>query len=219
MHNALTPKTWCLVLALACTMPGAGCAARQAGLKAQVAGLEAETAALRAQLATQEQALVALEARTLVAESERAQWSALMDLVAASWGSSALRRPAATGEGPPPTSSATRSQATALRCEQSEGRYAIDGMPEPEGLTGSARIIPHYRDGVAAGFKLYGIRPDSLFASCGFMNGDTITSINGTALLSADAALEAYQMVQTSGTAVIELQRRGSAMVVEVTGL
>ncbi|HUQ01430.1 MAG TPA: hypothetical protein VM261_02995 [Kofleriaceae bacterium] len=42
-----------------------------------------------------------------------------------------------------------------------------------------ARIMPSTKNGQPNGVKLYAIRPSSIYASVGFMNGDTVHSING----------------------------------------
>ena len=44
----------------------------------------------------------------------------------------------------------------------------------------------------AHGFKLYAIRPSSVYAKIGLTNGDTLSAINGLELTTADKALEVY---------------------------
>ncbi len=55
-----------------------------------------------------------------------------------------------------------------------------------------ARVVPAVKNGKPDGFKLYAIRPSSVYAKLGLQNGDTLQSINGFDLTSADKALEVY---------------------------
>jgi general secretion pathway protein C len=44
-----------------------------------------------------------------------------------------------------------------------------------------ARVVPAVKNGKPDGFKLYAIRPSSVYSKLGLTNGDTIQSINGFA--------------------------------------
>ncbi len=59
-------------------------------------------------------------------------------------------------------------------------------------LAMKARIVPAFKDGKATGFKLFSIRPDSLYSKIGIRNGDVISRINGYELNSPEKALEIY---------------------------
>jgi general secretion pathway protein C len=65
------------------------------------------------------------------------------------------------------------------------------------------------KDGKPEGFKLYAIRPGSLFDRLGMLNGDTMTSINGFALTSADKALEVYTKLRETKEIEVDLVRGG----------
>lgn len=82
-----------------------------------------------------------------------------------------------------------------------------------------ARIVPAFRNGQPDGFKLYAIRPGSLWATIGVRNGDTIQAINGHALTTGDAALDAYVKVRDATTVELALRRGrgGAAEVVTIT--
>ena len=69
--------------------------------------------------------------------------------------------------------------------------------------------MPSIKDGKANGFKLYAIRPNSLFAKIGLQNGDTIQSINGFDMSSPDKALEVYTKVRSSSALSVSVLRRG----------
>jgi hypothetical protein len=78
-------------------------------------------------------------------------------------------------------------------------------------LASSARIvpIPVAADGRASGFRLYGVRPDSLLAVLGIQNGDTIETINGWDVSSPDKALEAYSLLQRATELTVHILRDG----------
>ena len=73
-----------------------------------------------------------------------------------------------------------------------------------------ARIVPAFKDGVAVGFKLFSIRPDSIYTKIGVQNGDVIRRINGYEINSPDKALEVYSKLKESSRIDIELDRNGS---------
>ncbi len=79
-------------------------------------------------------------------------------------------------------------------------------------LATKARIVPSFKNGVANGFKLFSIVPDSLYAKIGVQNGDVIRRINGYEMNSPDKALEIYQKLRDASRIEIELERRGETL-------
>lgn len=75
-----------------------------------------------------------------------------------------------------------------------------------------ARIVPAFKDGVAQGFKLFSIRPDSIYSKIGIQNGDVIKRINGFDLNSPEKALEIYSKLKESSRIDIEVERNGAAV-------
>ncbi|MFL5320065.1 MAG: type II secretion system protein GspC [Myxococcaceae bacterium] len=75
-----------------------------------------------------------------------------------------------------------------------------------------ARIVPAFQDGVAKGFKLFSIRPDSIYSKIGVQNGDVIRRINGYDLNSPEKALEIYSKLKEASRIDIEIERNGSVM-------
>ncbi len=75
-----------------------------------------------------------------------------------------------------------------------------------------ARIVPAFKNGVAQGFKLFSIRPGSLYAKIGIQNGDVIKKINGYDINSPDKALEVYQKLKDAREISVELERRGRSV-------
>jgi general secretion pathway protein C len=73
-----------------------------------------------------------------------------------------------------------------------------------------ARIVPAFKDGQAQGFKLFSIRPDSIYTKIGIQNGDVIKRINGFDLNSPEKALEIYSKLKESSRIDIEVERNGA---------
>jgi len=82
-------------------------------------------------------------------------------------------------------------------------------LENPMSVARGARIVPSIKNGKANGFKLYAIRPSSVYAKIGLMNGDTIHSINGFDLTSPDKALEVYTKVRSASSLSVTATRRG----------
>jgi general secretion pathway protein C len=79
----------------------------------------------------------------------------------------------------------------------------------PMAVAKGARVVPSMKNGKPDGFKLYAIRPSSAFAKLGLTNGDTLQSINGFELTSADKALEVYTKLREATSLEVEVTRRG----------
>ncbi|MBI3185231.1 MAG: general secretion pathway protein GspC [Myxococcales bacterium] len=75
-----------------------------------------------------------------------------------------------------------------------------------------ARIVPAFKDGTAQGFKLFSIRPDSIYTKIGIQNGDVIRRINGYDLNSPEKALEIYSKLKEASRIDIEIERNGSVV-------
>jgi general secretion pathway protein C len=88
-------------------------------------------------------------------------------------------------------------------------------LGDPSVVMRQARIVPSIVNGKPNGFKMYAIRPNSVFAKIGMQNGDTITSINGFDMTSPDKALEVYTKVRSASNLSIAIIRRGQASAME----
>jgi general secretion pathway protein C len=77
-------------------------------------------------------------------------------------------------------------------------------------LSRSARIVPEIRDGKAAGFRLYSVRPEGPFAKIGMQNGDVISAINGLEITSPEKALEVYAKLKSASHLSVGLERNGA---------
>ncbi len=84
---------------------------------------------------------------------------------------------------------------------------ALGNMNE---IATQARIVPSFKNGESQGFKIFSIKPNSLFTKLGIQNGDVIRRVNGFDINSPDKALEIYSKLQSSNRIEIEFERGGS---------
>ncbi len=82
-------------------------------------------------------------------------------------------------------------------------------------LSRAARIVPEIKDGKAAGFRLFSVRPDGPFAKIGFQNGDVISAINGLDMSSPDKALEVYTKLRSASHLSVGMERNGTKITKE----
>jgi general secretion pathway protein C len=90
-------------------------------------------------------------------------------------------------------------------------------LANPMAVAKGARVVPAVKNGKPDGFKLYAIRPSSAFAKLGLTNGDTLQSINGFELTSADKALEVYTKLREATSLEMEVTRRGKPVTLKYT--
>jgi general secretion pathway protein C len=97
-----------------------------------------------------------------------------------------------------------------------ENRYEVSrgelerAVARLDELATQARFVPAYRDGQPQGFRVFAIRPDSLFSKLGLLNGDVVRRINGFEMSSPANALEVYQRLREASQVEVELERDGS---------
>lgn len=82
-------------------------------------------------------------------------------------------------------------------------------------LATSARFVPSIKDGKPNGFKLYAIRPQSIFGRIGLQNGDTIKAINGSEMTTPDAALALYTKLRNASHLSVQVERRGETVTLD----
>jgi general secretion pathway protein C len=127
--------------------------------------------------------------------------------------------PVATPAQVPPSTGEPQDELTAKLDQgikkMSEDNYEVDRalvnelLANPMAVARGARIVPSVKDGQPNGFKLYAIRPNSVYAKLGMRNGDTISSVNGFDLSSPDRALEVYTKVREASNLSVSVIRRG----------
>ncbi len=84
-------------------------------------------------------------------------------------------------------------------------------------LSRSARIVPEMRNGKAAGFRFFAVRPDGPFAKIGVQNGDIISSINGLEITSPEKALEVYAKLKSASHLSLGIERNSKKITKEYT--
>lgn len=93
------------------------------------------------------------------------------------------------------------------RIERSEIDKTLSNL---NSIAMQARIVPSFKNGKSNGFKLFAIRPGSVYSKLGIKNGDVIHKINGYPMNSPEKALEIYQKLKTARSIDIELSRRNN---------
>ena len=139
-----------------------------------------------------------------------------------------LDRPAPPPGQPAPVAAAPAAPADPFAAELDKGikkvgenryevqRGTVDSLLGNMGaLARAARIVPEMRDGKAAGFRLFSIRPDGPFAKIGLQNGDVISAINGLEMTSPDKALEVYTKLKTANHLSVGLERNGQKVTMD----
>ncbi|HXX29588.1 MAG TPA: type II secretion system protein GspC [Myxococcaceae bacterium] len=92
---------------------------------------------------------------------------------------------------------------------RSELDRAINNLND---LAMQARLVPAFKDGVAEGFKLFSIRPDSLYSKIGIVNGDVVKRINGFEMNDPAKALEVYTKLKDAPRVDVEIDRNGTTV-------
>ena len=93
-------------------------------------------------------------------------------------------------------------------------RVLLDRALASTQAEGSTVRAVEFREGDAViGFKLFGIEADSPFDRLGLTVGDIITVINGTAVTSSDALMQAHGSLGTAAAFDLELRRDGAPLV------
>ncbi|QRK04033.1 general secretion pathway protein GspC [Archangium violaceum] len=85
-------------------------------------------------------------------------------------------------------------------------------LANPNEVMMQARLVPAFRDGEPQGFKMFAIKPSSIYNQLGLQNGDVLKRINGHSLQSPDRALEAYQALREASRIELEVERNGQPL-------
>jgi general secretion pathway protein C len=97
----------------------------------------------------------------------------------------------------------------------SDSEYVVDEA-EVENALGNInqlltqiRVVPNFQDGKADGFKVFAIKPNSIFAKVGLKNGDVIRKVNDNDITSPEKAFQIFQELRNEKNLSIEISRRG----------
>lgn len=91
-------------------------------------------------------------------------------------------------------------------------------VSNPSAFAKTARVVPSQKDGEVVGFKLYGIRRDTLLDQLGFQNGDMITSVQGLATNSIENVMTVMKQLgdKEPSTIRVGVVRRGKDIEIEI---
>lgn len=87
---------------------------------------------------------------------------------------------------------------------------------DPQSLAEVVQVAPVRSGGELVGYRLSPGRASDDFAALGFEAGDVVTSVNGLSLSDPANTLRLYQAMRDERSAVFELQRNGSELVLSV---
>ncbi len=113
------------------------------------------------------------------------------------------------GAPPPPVEGIKKLDEHRYQIERSTVNGALSNMND---LAMQARIVPSFKNGQPNGFKLFSIRPDSLYSKIGIQNGDVVQRINGFDMNSPDKALEAYTKLKAANAIDLQVERNGQTV-------
>jgi len=89
--------------------------------------------------------------------------------------------------------------------DQSEVDHAKENLNT---LLTQIRVVPNFTDGEADGFKVFAIRPGSIFSRIGLQNQDVLKRVNGIEVTSAEQAFEVYQQLSQETSIQLDIIRR-----------
>jgi general secretion pathway protein C len=98
----------------------------------------------------------------------------------------------------------------------SENEFLIDESEVENSLNNinqlmtQIRVVPNFQDGQTNGFKVFAIKPQSIFSKIGLQNGDVIQRINDQEITTPDKAFQAFNVLRNEKSLSVEILRRGS---------
>jgi general secretion pathway protein C len=94
-----------------------------------------------------------------------------------------------------------------------DGTFAIDRREVERTIENlnevftQARAVPHFVDGKTVGFRVFAIKPGSVFEKIGLQNGDVIERVNGVELTDPTKAITLFTELQNEGHIAVDLER------------
>lgn len=103
------------------------------------------------------------------------------------------------------------------RLASSAGARGVpESMRNMDQLIGNARVVPYYRGGQPYGFRVSDVVEGSEIYTHGMRSGDIIKSVNGVPIRTSQDALNAYQVLQSSSSVELEVERQGTTTSISV---
>jgi len=110
---------------------------------------------------------------------------------------------------------ANKKDATAGVKKTGEGAYLVDRREVEHAVANlnevitQARAVPVLSEGKSAGFKLFSIRPGSIFQKIGLVDGDIVQRVNDTELTDPSKAVGLLEEIQSMGQIRVNFMRSG----------
>lgn len=87
-------------------------------------------------------------------------------------------------------------------------RREVDGVLQDfNKLLTQIRVVPHFSNGQPDGFKVFNIRPNSLFMKLGMVNGDIIKRVNSLEITGPEQALQVFGQLKDESRITIDIER------------
>lgn len=83
-------------------------------------------------------------------------------------------------------------------------------------IINDARLVPHMVNNKVQGFKIFAIKPDSLFGRIGLSNGDVVLQVGDVSLGQAEQGFAIYQAFQDQREFYISAERNGRPVSIQV---
>lgn len=98
---------------------------------------------------------------------------------------------------------------TSWAVDRKEIDQAVSNMSQ---LITQLRVVPNMVDGQTQGFKVFNIRPGSLFTQIGIQDGDIVKEINGAPMNGIDVAYQAMANLQNQTSIQLTIVRRNQPL-------
>ncbi len=116
-----------------------------------------------------------------------------------------------------------REKEKAQNLQRSEGEGKVLTRHEVEGafrnlkdVMTQARVIPYTVDGRLIGYRIFSIRPGSIYSRAGLQNGDIIQRVNGVELTTPEKAYLLFQQLRNEARITIDLLRAGRRITIPI---
>jgi type II secretion system protein C len=104
------------------------------------------------------------------------------------------------------TSGVKKTGESAYLVDRREVEHAVANLNE---VITQARAVPVLQDGKGAGFKLFSIRPSSIFQKIGLEDGDVVQKVNDTELSDPSKAVGLLEEIQSMDQIRVNFVRSG----------
>ena len=86
---------------------------------------------------------------------------------------------------------------------------------DPGLISRSMRVVPEVTDGRTAGFRLFGIRPNTILDAIGLQNGDVVLQVNGIDFTNPENALKVNAQLRKADVLRLSIMRRDQPLTIE----